>query len=291
MARTILSGFVLLVLSVTAVPAQQPEGYFDVMTVKVKPEKRTEFDAICKKIVDANRRQGGDLWIASEIAYGEGNTVYFTTPRRSLADIDKGMEMFMGALGKAYGSAGMARLFQDFNNCILSSRSEIRRRRMDLSINMPADLAVLEKMVAESRWSRTTMLRVRPGQIAALEAQLLANKEALAKADAKNMTGISQSIAGTDGTVFYITTFRTALGGFDQEMPLTQSLGPEGYEKLRKTVAETVQSVEVIFSRFLPELSNPPQSFMTASPDFWAPKPTALAKASPESSKPEKKKK
>ena len=42
----------------------------------------------------------------------------------------------MGALQKTYGKS-TDKLMQDFNQCIESSRGEIRRRRLDLSSNPP----------------------------------------------------------------------------------------------------------------------------------------------------------
>jgi hypothetical protein len=275
-------------LFAAAVPAQQAGGYFDVVTARVKPEKRMEFDAICKKLAEANRRHGGDLWVAAEVAYGESNTVYFTTPRSSIGEIEKGMERFLGAMAKAHGPDGMTKVFADLSSCVESMRTEIRRRRPDLSANMPSDPAALERMVAQARWVRTTMLRVRPGHMLNLEEQMKANLEALTKADPKVVTGVSQSVAGADGTVYYISTFRASLAGFDGEPPLPQVLGAAAYEKLSSVVAAGVESIDVVISRFLPELSNPPQTFLTASPDFWTPKPSALAKTEQESKKEEK---
>src|SRR5881409_1199060 len=93
-----------LLLSVTAA-GQAPEGFLDVFLVKVKPEKRAEFDAIVKKLVDANRKNKGDIWLTSEVTYGEGNTVNFTSIRANYDGIEKGFESFMGALNKSYGQA------------------------------------------------------------------------------------------------------------------------------------------------------------------------------------------
>jgi hypothetical protein len=289
MRRTLFCVVASVMLFAAAVPAQQAGGYFDVLTVKVKPEKRMEFDAICKKFVEANRQHGGDLWIAAEVAYGESNTVYFTTPRTSIGEIEKGMERFMGAMAKAHGPDGMTKVFADLSSCVESMRSEIRRRRPDLSANMPSDPAALESMVAQARWIRTTILRVRPGHTPRLEEQMKASVDARTKADPKIVTGVSQSVAGADGTVYYVTTFRTSLAGFDNEPPLPQVLGATAYEKLRTVVADGVESIDVVISRFLPELSNPPQTFLTASPDFWTPKPSALAKTEQNSKKEEKK--
>lgn len=266
--------FALLLFLGTVTFAQAPEGYLDVFMVKVKPEKRVEFDSIIKKMVDANRKHGGDTWLAGDVNYGEQNTVYFTSVRSNYADIDRGMGAFMGAINKAYGQAGAMNQFQQFNNCIVSSRGEIRRRRPDLSANPPKDAAALAKILGESRWVRTAIIRVRPGRAGDYVEQLRANKAAIERSY-QTPTFISQSVAGQQGTVFYITSLRSSLGGFDSAPNLQQALGAEGYQKYQKTIADTVLTTETIIQRFAPELSNPPEEVASVAPDFWRPKPPA----------------
>src|SRR6266567_5961421 len=139
-------------LAVSAL-AQTPTGIVDMYVVKVKPEKRMDFDAIGKKIAEANRKHKGDAWIAYGTEYGEQNTVMFASVRENYAAIDKASELFMGAMKEGYGPNFM-KLFQDMNNCVVSSRGEVRRRRIDLSWNVPGDQAAVEKMVGQSRWMR-----------------------------------------------------------------------------------------------------------------------------------------
>jgi hypothetical protein len=276
MKSRILGCLVLLLFLSTVASAQTTDGLLEVFMVKVKPEKRSEFDAISKKIADANRKNGGDAWLATEVAYGEGNAVNFTSVRTNFADIDRGMEKFMGALGKAYGQAGVMKLFQDFSNCVVSSRTEIRRRRSELSSNMP-DPAAFSKLLGESRWVRTLMVRVRPGRAGEYEAQIRTNKTAMEKSS-QTPTFVSQAVAGQQGTVFYLTSLRSSLGGFDSAPSLQQALGADGYQKYQKVASDTVLNTETIIYRFLPELSNPPEEVASASPDFWKPKPPPKAK-------------
>src|SRR5262252_4024587 len=87
-----MTRFVLLAISLAlaiAAPAQNYEGYVDVLTCKVKPEKRSDFDAINKKMANTNRRYRGDTFLASQIEYGEQNTVIFTSVRDNYAAIEK----------------------------------------------------------------------------------------------------------------------------------------------------------------------------------------------------------
>src|SRR5712692_6170831 len=259
---------------------QNPEGYLDVYIAKVKPEKRAEFDAVNKRMVDLNRRGKGDYWLAAETMYGEMNTVYFTSQRQNYADVEKGFDAFMGALAKPAGAAGAAKIFQDFNNTIVSSRAEIRRRRFDLSANAGADAAAVVKLVAQSRFIRTTMVRVRSGKLGDYQEQLRAIKAAQEKAHSPQVVLVSQSVAGTPGTVFYVSQVGKSLADFDTaaSQSLAQTLGQDGFQKYIRTVAESVLSQETIINRYLPELSNPMPEIVSANPDFWKPKPAAKPK-------------
>jgi len=64
---------------------------------KLSRKKLTDFQALSKKWVDANRRFNGDHWITTETMYGEGNVYSFVSPRQDYADIDKANEVMMKA--------------------------------------------------------------------------------------------------------------------------------------------------------------------------------------------------
>ena len=140
MRKTIATLF-LATLTSGMMTAQDPAEYLDEFIVKVKPEKRAEFDAINKKIVALNRRNKGDAWLASENTYGENNVVTFVSRRSGFGDAQKAFDLFMGALAKPAGMAAAEKMFQDFNNTVLSARSEMRRRRPELGTNVPASAA------------------------------------------------------------------------------------------------------------------------------------------------------
>ena len=289
MIRRALWGMALTVALAVSAAAQEPTQYLDVFIAKAKPEKRAEFDAINKKIAEANRKNNGDTWVASEIEYGEGNVVTFVSVRRGYADVEKGTEAFFGALAKAAGGPAAAqKLFQEFNNTISSARGEIRRRRWDLSANMPSGAAAQSKLVGESRWLRTIEVHVRPGRTRDFEEQAKAVKAALENVPNGPATFASQTVAGERGNVYRFTTFRKSLADFDAPSPtLEQLMGESAYQKFEKVIADTTLGAEVTLSRFLPEISNPPADVAAAAPDFWHPKPKPAAKpaAKPEGAK------
>ena len=274
--------WVLAVVVCLAMPAAvRAQGdYLDVYIVKVKPEKSAEFQALAKKVADANRRNGGDRWLAAEVLYGDGYTYMFTSTRQDYADVEKSSAAFMNSLNKAFGKENADKVFRDWNNCIVSSRSELRRRRWDLSRKAPADAGAYAKLIGESRLLRTTAVHVKPGHIAEFEEFMKEAKAAGEKNPNTQPVFVSQVIEGSSGTTFYVSGLRTSLGGFDKNPTNRDILGEEGYKKFLKISSDAVETAESMMLRFSPELSNPPEEVAQVASDFWHPKQTVAA-ASP----------
>jgi hypothetical protein len=255
--------------------------YLDVFIVKVKPEKRADFQALTKKWADANRRFNGDRWIALEAVYGEGNVYQFTSNRKDYADIDKTNEAAMAAANKAFGKETTQKMEQDFNNCLVWSRTELRHRRWDLSRKAPGDPEAYAKLIGESRLLRTTAVHIRPGHVPEFEALLKDVKEAAEKnADTKTVF-VSQVVEGSKGATFYVSTLRSSLAGFDHNPTLREIVGDEGVKKFQQMNAEAVEVADSTLYRFNPDLSNPPDEIAKVAMDFWHPKPVVLAAAKP----------
>ena len=149
-SRVYAAGMLSLFLAASSF-AQPSAGYLDISIFHVKPEKRSEFDALAKKIAEIQRKQKGDYWTAAETLYGEQNTIYISSQRASYAETDKAMSAFEAAMAKALG-AGAGKFFQDLNNCLISTRAEMRLRRLDLSRNAPADAAARAKLLGSARY-------------------------------------------------------------------------------------------------------------------------------------------
>jgi hypothetical protein len=278
MQRKAMWTAVVVVLLAMLAAGQAPEQYLDVTTVQVKPEKRADFDAITKRMVAANHQNKGDSWLAMETVYGQGSRVTFVSIRGSYADAEKGSDAFDAAAQKALGKAGFDKATQDYNQYIASWRSELRRRRWDLSSNVPTDVAAMTKMLGDARWLRTTAVHVRPGQSDTYEALLKDLKAAREKASPPITTLVSQAVAGQEGTVYYLTTLQNSMAGFDALPSMQKLLGDEGYAKFLKTNTETTANTETVINRFLPELSNAPEDVVAVAPDYWRPKPVMAAK-------------
>ena len=255
--------------------------YLDVLIVKVKPEKFAEFQAINKKIADANRRFNGDRWIAMESVYGDGNVYQFTSTRKDYAEVDSANDAFVAAVNKAYGKDAAPKMEQEFSNCLVWSRTELRRRRWDLSRKAPQNAEAYARLIGESRLLRTTAVHIRPGRVSDFEALLKDVKEPAEKNANTASVFVSQVIEGGKGATFYLSTLRSSMGGFDHNPTAKEILGDEGFKKLQQIVAETYEDTESTLFRFNPELSSPPEEVAKVALDFWHPKPVIVAAAKP----------
>jgi hypothetical protein len=281
--RKALWALVVVVCLAAPVAVQAQGDYLDVYIVKVKPEKVAEFHALTKKWVDANRRYNGDRWLTLETVYGEGNVYQFSSTRKDYAEIDKISEAGMLAANKAFGKEAAQKMEQDFANCLVWSRSELRRRRWDLSRKAPSDPEAYAKLVGESRLLRTTAVHIRTGHTAEFEALLKEVKEAGEKNADTGPVFVSQVIEGSKGTTFYVSTFRSSMGGFDHNVTTRELLGEEGFRKFQQINADTVETADSSLLRFAPELSNPPDEVAKVAADFWRPKAVVASTAKPKS--------
>ena len=279
--RKALWALTAVVCLAASVAAQAQGEYLDVFTVKVKPEKLADFQAVTKKFAEANRRFNGDRWLALQAVYGEGNVYQFTSVRKDYAEIDKVTEASMLAANKAFGKETSQKLEQDFNNCLVWSRNELRRRRWDLSRKAPQDPEAYAKFIGESRLLRTTAVHIRPGHVPDFETLMKDMKEAGEKNPDTAPVFVSQVVEGSKGATFYVSTLRSSMGGFDHNPTVKEILGEEGFKKYQQINADSVETADSALYRFTPDLSNPPEEVAKVAMDFWRPKAVIVAAAKP----------
>jgi hypothetical protein len=271
-----------VVVCLAAPVAVQAQGdYLDVYIVKVKPEKLADFQALTKKWADANHRYNGDRWLALQAIYGEGNVYQFTSTRKDYADIDKTNEAVMAAVNKAFGKEAGQKMEQDFNSCLVWSRTELRRRRWDLSRKAPQGSEAYAKFIGESRLLRTTAVHIRPGHVPEFEALSKEMKEAGEKNPDAPPVFVSQVVEGGKGATFYVSTLRSSMAGFDHNPTLRDILGEEGFKKFQQINADALETSESTLYRFAPDLSNPPDDVAKVAVDFWRPKAMMAAATKP----------
>ena len=279
--RRALWAFAVAVCLAAPAAVRAQGDYLDVFIVKVKPDKTADFQALTKKWADANRRFNGDRWLALESVYGEGNLYQFTSTRKDYADVDKANEASMLAVSKAFGKDAAQKVGQDWTNCLVWSRAELRRRRWDLSRKAPADAEAYAKLIGESRFLRTTAVHIRPGHVPEFEALMKEVKEAGEKNPNTQPVFVSQVIEGSKGATFYVSTLRSSMAGFDNNPTTKEILGEEGFKKFQQISADAVEVADSTLYRLNPSLSNPPEEVAKVAMDFWRPKPVVSAMAKP----------
>jgi hypothetical protein len=216
-----------------------------------------------------------------ETVYGEGNIYQFTSTRKDYAEVEKTLEAEMAAVNKALGKEAAQKMMQDFNSCTVWSRAELRKRRWDLSRKAPQDPEGYAKLVGESRLLRTTAVHIRPGHVPEFEALLKDMKEAGEKNPDAPTVLVSQVIEGSKGTIFYVSTLRPSMGGFDHNPTAKEILGEEGYKKFQQISADSVEVADSTLFRFNPDLSNPPEEVAKVAMDFWHPKAIVASASKP----------
>jgi len=171
---------------------------------------------------------------------------------------------------------------QDFNSCLVWSRSELRRRRWDLSRKPPTDPDGLRQAsIGESRLLRTTAVHIRSGHVPDFEALLKDMKESRRK-ESERPTGVRfPSREGSKGATFYISTLRSSFSGFDHNPTTREILGEEGYKKFQQINADTVETAESTLYRFAPDISILPTKSQKFAADFWRPKAMMAATTKP----------
>jgi hypothetical protein len=278
MLRKAFWAAVVAVSLVAPLIAQNLGDYLDVYYVQVKPDKTAQFDALAKKIAEANRHNSGDTWLAMETVYGENNRIAFISTRASYADIDKAGDVFMAAMNKAFGKDTAEKMLNEWNSYLEESRSELRKRRWDLSWKAPMDRAGYVKFIGETRVLRTTAVHIRPGHVPDFEAMWKEVKAAEEKAENSQPVLVSQVIEGGKGATFYTSGLRPGLAGFDNNPTLKEILGEDAYKKYQQGIAENIESTQSTLYRYSAELSNPPQAVVAVAPDFWNPKTMTASK-------------
>jgi hypothetical protein len=282
--RVILSITFALLLGVGLVGSAKAQGmtmdgFVDEFVVHVK-SSCTNYDSLVKKLVDANRKNGGDNWLALTSTYGEGNVYRFVSTRANYAEIEPAQGKFMSALAKGLGGEMVAmKVLGELGACAESSQGVLRARRWDLSLGKPADAAAYAKLIGNTRWIRLYTVHVRPGMGGRYEEAVKKANAAMLKADPNAQSWFTQSVAGDNGTTYYISQLRTSLASFDSGMTMRKMMGDSEFEEYQKVVSEVVNRTDVAIYSVSGSLSNEPDEVAAVAPNFWRPKPPAPMKA------------
>lgn len=275
MARRARWGITLVLLLGFCVAARAQEGYLSANIAQVKMGKGAEFEALVKKLMAANRENGGDHSIVTQVAFGEANVLVDQSFYQTYADMEKAHDAWTKALEKAMGHPGMEKFLADIGNCLVDDRNILLHPRPDLSANLPSDPAAVNQIVGNTRWYRIIRIQVRPGQYQRFEELAKQIKAAQEKADPHYYSWVSESIAGENGGVYYVSQPRSSFSDFDHEANFANQMSNDVLLNLLKTASEVIQGEDIVLEVIRPDLSNPPDDIASVAPSFWRPQPAA----------------
>ena len=276
----------LFAVAAGAAMGQTLPAYLDITKAQIHSERSREYEDGVRKLIEVNRKYKGDRWIALTTEYGDTGTYMFSSSRENLAGVEAGGEVFMKALKEGLGPLG-DKLLRDLGAWSTSFRSEIRRRRWDLSVHPPADSAGLSAMVAHARWIRTVKLDLKPGKSMEYIAAWKQFQAELGQVSPPVTALVSEGITGTP--VMYVGMYYKSMADMDAEVEgVRKALMSDAYVNLMKISGDAVAMSNWEIHRVRPDLSNPPDEILNADPAFWKTKPPAAAKPKTDAA-PEKK--
>ena len=284
MNRTVLAAACGLILAAGSAMAQAGLDLLDVMKVRVRYDKATEYEDGVKKLAEANRKYKGDHWIAFSVEYGEQGTFYFSSPRENLAAIETGSAAFGNALKEGLGPAG-DKLMQSLYADSAAVETELRHRRWDLSVHPPADQVEAAKAVAQARWIRALRVSLKPGKSLEFAQAWKPFQSQLDKVYPPISVWVSEASTGT--SAIYFASYYRNMAEMDSASAAVQSvLASEEYQRLMRGLSDDASGSRWEIYRLRPELSCVPEELAELDPAFWTPKPPAAAAPKPKPSAP-----
>ena len=109
--------------------------------------------------------------------------------------------------------------------------------------------------------------------------------------DAATKSGNTQPVAtyeivsGAPGMTFLVIEPMESMKALDEEQQqdaaLFQSMGEEGIKRYTNYVSEAIVNNETLLFAINSKMSYPDKAWITADPDFWAPKPAKTTQKAP----------
>ena len=228
-------------------------------------------------------------FLALDAVSGNANEVMFLSGYGSFESFEKDYQTFMKAASgpmKAEYDA-LARQEADLIN---GQRSAVAIYREDLSYLGDRFKSDLPK----SRYMAVETMRVHPGKGESFAEGAKMFQTAYSKAGIEDPFAIYQVTSGAPEGTYIIFSQLQSLKRLDEEIArgpkVMESMGEENWKNLMKGAGDVLMSQETQIYSFNPAMSNVSAEFAAVDPDFWAPKPEMLAKATTEGKKSKNKK-
>ncbi len=228
-----------------------PQQWSTVTSTQIKPEFRTEYEAVQKEITAAYKKAGVPYRLVVQTLYGDINEYVSIAPLGKFADLDG-----PSVLVKTLGDAASQKLLKRITGYVLSMHRVTDLAMPDVSIETPGD---------PGEYAHVAVYHILPGKGAAFTSFLKSDYlPAMKKAGVANLW-VSRPIFGGDLDDRVLVRPLHKLAELDAGPLTTKALGPEGAQKLGALQATIVGSVHYSIVRIRTDLS-----LLPAAP----PKPT-----------------
>jgi len=143
-------------------------------------------------------------------------------------------------------------------------------------VPVPPDLAAV-------RYISVNTVRTRPGRAPEFQEMRKLLNAAFEKSGSKQRRAVYAVNSGAPMGTYLILSGMNSLEQMDQTpaVSMPDAFGSENLERYRKLFSELVLSSENTMFAVNPKMSHPPKEYITAAPDFWAPKPAKAAVSAP----------
>jgi hypothetical protein len=134
---------------------------------------------------------------------------------------------------------------------------------------------------AKARFYTINVVRVRPGHAADFAEQRKLINAAWAKTGSQQRRVVYSVNSGMPGGTYLILAAMDSLKALDPTpgaMSMADAFGADNLARINKLTADIQISTESTLFSINPRMSNAPKEYITADPDFWAPKPKPVAK-------------
>jgi hypothetical protein len=231
--RSLLAGATLLALTIPSLSiAQQnpPPQWSVITTTQIKPEYRTEYEAIQKEITAAYKKSGVPFRIVAQTTFGDVMEYTSILPLAKFADFD-GPSSLAKALG---GEPAAQKMLKRMAPYIVSVHRYADLAMPDASLETPGD---------PGEWVQVATYHLLPGKGAEFTAFLKSDYlPAMKKAGMTNVW-VSRPIFGGDSNLRIMVTPMHKLAELDLGPATTRALGAEGAQKLNAKQSTMVESV------------------------------------------------
>ena len=135
-----------------------------------------------------------------------------------------------------------------------------------------------EPLGPKARFYTINVVRIRPGHAADFTEMRKLVNAAFAKSGTKQRRVVYSVSSGMPTGTYLILSAMDSLKAMDPApgaMSMQDAFGTDNLARYNKLKSDIVISSEMALFAIKPKMSNPPKEYLTAAPDFWAPKPAA----------------